>query len=162
MIKGGSRDSELNALTVVPCGRFPSIAVTIDTGAHTEAIVLRKSSRPTTPTVEVEADGAASPAIILADPATAYLAHLSRRLLARYDTGAAPIHCTKRLVRIRRCARRPSVSHAKRALVQGARVSLDQGLVIEAETWLANLASPNRTEGLTAFLEKRPPRFVSE
>lgn len=53
-----------------------------------------------------------------------------------------------------------AVQHAKRALVQGARVSLDQGLVIEAETWLANLASPNRAEGLSAFLEKRPPRYA--
>ena len=55
-----------------------------------------------------------------------------------------------------------AVSHAKRALVHGSRVSLDQGLVIEAETWAANLASPNRVEGLTAFLEKREPRFVKE
>ena len=30
MINGGSSDSELNALTVVPCGRSPSIAVTTD------------------------------------------------------------------------------------------------------------------------------------
>jgi enoyl-CoA hydratase/carnithine racemase len=55
-----------------------------------------------------------------------------------------------------------AVRHAKRALVQGARVSLDQGLVIEAETWLANLASPNRVEGLSAFLEKRPPKYASD
>lgn len=53
-----------------------------------------------------------------------------------------------------------AVSHSKRALTQGSRVSLDQGLVIEAETWLSNLSSPNRVEGLTAFLEKRSPRFV--
>jgi enoyl-CoA hydratase len=55
-----------------------------------------------------------------------------------------------------------AVSHAKRALVQGSRVSLDQGLVIEAETWGANMASPNRVEGLSAFLEKRPPKFVRD
>jgi enoyl-CoA hydratase len=55
-----------------------------------------------------------------------------------------------------------AVQHAKRALVQGARVSLDQGLTIEAEAWLGNLASANRKEGLTAFLEKRPPKYVVE
>ena len=53
-----------------------------------------------------------------------------------------------------------AVSQAKRALTQGARVSLDQGLVIEAEAWLANLSSPNRAEGLSAFLEKRKPHFT--
>jgi enoyl-CoA hydratase/carnithine racemase len=55
-----------------------------------------------------------------------------------------------------------AVRYAKRALVHGARASLDQGLVIEAEAWLANLASQNRVEGLTAFLEKRAPRFEVE
>lgn len=55
-----------------------------------------------------------------------------------------------------------AVSHSKRALAQGARVSLDQGVVIEAETWLANLSSPNRVEGLTAFLEKREPKFTTD
>lgn len=55
-----------------------------------------------------------------------------------------------------------AVAQAKRALVHGARVSLDQGLVIEAEAWLANLASPNRVEGLSAFLEKRSPNFTAD
>jgi enoyl-CoA hydratase len=55
-----------------------------------------------------------------------------------------------------------AVVQSKRALVQGSRASLDQGLVIEAEAWLANLSSPNRVEGLAAFLEKREPRFTLE
>src|SRR5207248_3232996 len=50
-----------------------------------------------------------------------------------------------------------AVQRAKVALTQGSRVSLDQGLAIEAEAWLANLGSPNRREGLSAFLEKRKP-----
>jgi len=52
-----------------------------------------------------------------------------------------------------------AVQRAKVALTQGSRVPLDQGLAIEAEAWLANLSSPNRVEGLSAFLEKRPPTF---
>jgi enoyl-CoA hydratase/carnithine racemase len=55
-----------------------------------------------------------------------------------------------------------AVSQSKRALVHGSRASLDQGLVIEAEAWLANLSSPNRVEGLSAFLEKREPHFTTE
>lgn len=53
-----------------------------------------------------------------------------------------------------------AVERSKQAITQGSRVSLDQGLVIEAEAWLANLASPNRREGLSAFLEKRKPEFT--
>ncbi len=52
-----------------------------------------------------------------------------------------------------------AVRRAKRAITEGARVPLDQGLVIEAEAWVANLASPDRVEGLSAFLEKRKPHF---
>lgn len=55
-----------------------------------------------------------------------------------------------------------AVKRAKRAITDGLRVSLDQGLVIEAEAWLANLASPDRREGLSAFLEKRKPKFSHE
>jgi enoyl-CoA hydratase len=53
-----------------------------------------------------------------------------------------------------------AVSQSKRALVQGSSASFEQGLVIEAEAWLVNLSSPNRVEGLSAFLEKRDPRFT--
>ena len=53
-----------------------------------------------------------------------------------------------------------SVRQAKRAINEGLEVSMDQGLVIEAEAWLVNLASADRIEGLTAFLEKRSPKFT--
>lgn len=52
-----------------------------------------------------------------------------------------------------------AIERVKVAITQGLRVSLDQGLAIEAEAWLANLSSPNRVEGLSAFLEKRKPDF---
>jgi enoyl-CoA hydratase len=52
-----------------------------------------------------------------------------------------------------------AIERVKHAITQGLRVPLDQGLVIEAEAWTTNLSSPNRTEGLSAFLEKRKPEF---
>jgi enoyl-CoA hydratase len=55
-----------------------------------------------------------------------------------------------------------AIRRVKQAMTQGVRVPLDQGLVIEAEAWVANLASPNRVEGLAAFLEKREPSFVED
>lgn len=53
-----------------------------------------------------------------------------------------------------------AIERVKHAITQGMRVSLDQGLVIEAEAWTTNLSSPNRVEGLSAFLEKRKPDFT--
>jgi enoyl-CoA hydratase len=50
-----------------------------------------------------------------------------------------------------------AVRAAKRALVEGADLPLDAALTEEAAAWLDNFASPNRTEGLTAFVERRPP-----
>lgn len=52
-----------------------------------------------------------------------------------------------------------AVMRAKRVIVEGTRVSLDQGLVMEAEAWIATVVSPQRAEGMSAFLEKRAPRF---
>ena len=41
----------------------------------------------------------------------------------------------------------------------GADLSLDQGLVVEAEAWLVNFCSADRVEGLRAFVEKRRPAY---
>ncbi len=40
-----------------------------------------------------------------------------------------------------------------------AEVSLDQGLIVEAEAWLVNFRSATRVEGLRAFVEKRRPVY---
>ena len=54
-----------------------------------------------------------------------------------------------------------AVERTKRAVTEGIRAPLDQGLVIEAEIFVGNLASPERTEGVRAFVEKRKPQWGS-
>lgn len=54
----------------------------------------------------------------------------------------------------------PSAVHAsKRAIDGGAGLPLRDGLVVEAAAWQKNFATDDRVEGLTAFLERRPPRW---
>lgn len=60
------------------------------------------------------------------------------------------------------CSSPTAVRHAKRALVEGGTLSFDEGLAVEAKAWVDNLESANRVEGLSAFLEKREPRYVSD
>jgi enoyl-CoA hydratase/carnithine racemase len=56
------------------------------------------------------------------------------------------------------CGASPTaVRAAKRALVEGADLPLDAALREEAAAWLENFGSWNRTEGLTAFVERRAP-----
>lgn len=55
-----------------------------------------------------------------------------------------------------------AIRQAKKALNEGLDVSLDQGLVIEAEAWLVNFSTADRVEGLKAFVEKRKPVFKNE
>lgn len=52
-----------------------------------------------------------------------------------------------------------AVEQAKIAIVNGLEQPLHYGLRLEIESWLVNFATEDRVEGLTAFLEKRPPQW---
>lgn len=66
--------------------------------------------------------------------------------------------CRELAARIRR-ASPIAVRQAKKAIDEGAELSLDQGLVLEAEAWLVNFCASDRVEGLRAFVEKRRPVY---
>lgn len=48
---------------------------------------------------------------------------------------------------------------AKRALVHGFDLPVEQGFELEHEGWAETAFSPDRLEGIAAFNEKRPPRW---
>lgn len=52
-----------------------------------------------------------------------------------------------------------AMRQAKKAIDEGAELGLEEGLTLEAEAWLFNFCSPDRVEGLTAFVEKRRPSY---
>lgn len=52
-----------------------------------------------------------------------------------------------------------AVRQAKTAIVHGGEEPLRYGLRLEIEGWMVNFAHPDRVEGLTAYLEKRKPRW---
>jgi enoyl-CoA hydratase/carnithine racemase len=52
-----------------------------------------------------------------------------------------------------------SLSYAKEALYKGRDLSLDQGLRMELDLYLLLFTTSDRTEGITAFREKRKPEF---
>ncbi len=52
-----------------------------------------------------------------------------------------------------------AVRLAKRAIEEGAQLSLEEALEIEWEAYQRTLETEDRTEALRAFAEKRPPRF---
>ena len=51
------------------------------------------------------------------------------------------------------------LAYAKRALRTSLNMTLDEVLELEVEAQLAAFASPDFREGITAFIEKRAPRF---
>lgn len=52
-----------------------------------------------------------------------------------------------------------SLSYAKEALCSGRDLTLDQGLKMELDLYLLLFSTRDRVEGITAFKEKRKPRF---
>jgi len=52
-----------------------------------------------------------------------------------------------------------SLSYAKEALYSGRDLTLDQGLKMELDLYLLLFTTADRTEGVTAFREKRKPKF---
>jgi len=54
------------------------------------------------------------------------------------------------------------VRMAKIAITKGSEVDLASGLAIEEQCYAQIIHTKDRTEGLIAFKEKRPPRYMGE
>ncbi len=80
---------------------------------------------------------------------------LVNRVVARADLVPATIGLAEEILRNSPFA----VRQAKWAIDQGVDLPLDQGFEKEHEAYLRAIASEDRREGITAFNEKRPPRF---
>ena len=52
-----------------------------------------------------------------------------------------------------------AIKHAKEAVLKAANTALDEGLDFERKSFYALFATADRKEGMSAFLEKRPPVF---
>jgi enoyl-CoA hydratase len=52
-----------------------------------------------------------------------------------------------------------SLSYAKEAMYKGMDLTLDQGIGLEMDLYLHMFTTIDRIEGITAFREKRKPKF---
>jgi enoyl-CoA hydratase len=55
----------------------------------------------------------------------------------------------------------PSVMAAKEAVNRAFEISLAEGVLFERRVFHALFATEDQKEGMAAFVEKRPPKFVN-
>ena len=55
-----------------------------------------------------------------------------------------------------------AVMMAKKAINHGLDLDLASGIAFEAEAYTTGFATADRIEGMSAFLEKRPAKFVGK
>ncbi|HVD02370.1 MAG TPA: enoyl-CoA hydratase-related protein [Candidatus Dormibacteraeota bacterium] len=114
--------------------------------------------------------GGTQRALRLAGPSAAKLAVLTGRRLPMVEAHRlglvdmvverAKVLATALELAAEIAARSPSaVLASKRAIEGGAGLPLQDGLALEATAWLENFDTEDRVEGLTAFLERRAPRW---
>ena len=68
-------------------------------------------------------------------------------------------HCIWQLVRHLNYWKYWALKYAKEAILKGLDLTLEQGLCLEADLYCLLQTTEDRTEGIRAFLEKRPPQF---
>ena len=90
------------------------------------------------------------------DAAEAYRISLVNKLVSPNQLNEATDEMVKTLVSMGPIA----LKYAKEACLKGLDVPLEQGLRIEADLYALVQTTDDRKEGIKAFLEKRPPRFL--
>jgi len=80
---------------------------------------------------------------------------LLNRVVAQEDLLSTAIHMAEEMA-----LKSPlSLSYAKEALYSGMDLTLEQGLQMEMDLYLLLFSTRDRTEGITAFKEKKKPQF---
>ncbi len=83
-------------------------------------------------------------------------------LVARVVPAASLMEEAMKVAETMAALSQPSLLAAKEAVNRGFETSLAEGVRFERRAFHALFATKDRKEGMTAFIEKRPPRFTNE
>jgi len=105
--------------------------------------------------------GAASELVFTGDPISADEA--ARLGLVNHIVPPAQLMAEARKLAGRIASRAPvAVAKAKAAIHASQQLSLDEGLAFEVDRVAETFATPDRVEGMQAFVEKRKPVFTGQ